>query len=144
MSCPACAADIRYTLLTNHRAPTPFFYAESGNHVLLRMRDQARVEGLYTAYGDGPPPLADLADLWVTIVDRAPEAPDGGGFGLWTYLVCPHCGQALTYHDGREDLYRRIHEPKIVLIDGSILVGDDADSTWRIKVRTQDDDADGG
>lgn len=137
--CPSCGAGIRHTLLTNDRAPTPFFYAEHGNHVLLRGQDKAQVERLYATAGDQGPALAALADLWAAILDDAPAAPDGGTFGLWAYVTCPHCAQTLTYDGDRRNLHRRIHEPKIIIVDRAVLVGDDADSSWRVRVRLPDE-----
>ena len=135
MPCPTCGADIGYTLLTNQRGPTPFFYAGTGNHVLLRARDRLQVDELYAATQDGPPDLDVLHALWRDILATAPAAPDGGGYGLWTYVSCPHCATALVYDDGRRDLARRIHEPKVVLVDRAIVVGDRADTTWRVRIR---------
>ena len=129
LACPACESGIAYTILTNWDAPVPFFYADVSNDVLLRSSDRQRVESL----GENPH-LADLEHLWDEILSSAPVAPSGGEFGLWTNVKCPHCGYEIPYNGGVRNLAVRIHEPKIILVHGAVVVGDVDEETWVVRV----------
>lgn len=129
LACPACERPIVYTILTNWDAPVPFFYADASNDVLLRFSDRQRVESL----GENPD-LAVLEHLWNEILSSAPVAPSGGEFGLWTNVSCPHCGYEIPYNGGVRNLSIRIYEPRIVLVDGAVVVGDVDQETWVVRV----------
>ncbi len=132
LKCPFCAKDIAYTLFTNQDAPTPFFYADTSNDILLRKSDQNLVHELYER---GEPSVEQLAALWNDIVSNAPASPDGGKFHLWSNVKCVTCGREIPYNNGIEDIKTRIFEPKIVVVDGSRIIGDAPSDTWRVNVK---------
>lgn len=129
--CPKCSGSIPYTTLTNWDAPVPFFYADDSNDVLLRASDQRRSD---EASATSPANINALELLWNDIVAHAPRAPSGGNFGLWTNVKCPRCRHEIPYNGGVRNIHVRIHEPKIVLVDGAIVLGDTEADTWRVCV----------
>jgi hypothetical protein len=135
LECLFCKESIHYTLINNTQTPIPFFYAEEGSDVLLRKEDELSVEKCFMQYGDSKPPLAVLESLWKTILESAPDAPNGGRFALWSNIKCPHCRKEMPYNGGVKNLELRIYEPQIVLLDGAILLGSSVAESWKIRVR---------
>ena len=131
MLCPTCGEVVKYTLLINLDPPSPFFYCDSDNNVLVRKSDDERVP-----VGDPADPqhFAKLLALWESIVKDAPPCPCGGRFGLWTNVKCPHCGIEFPYNRGVKDPFGRIMDRKVVVIDGAVVVGDGPDDSWVARV----------
>lgn len=136
MECPFCHANIRYTLINNQQPPVPFFYAELCNDVLLRKSDERMVNNLLSIASGEKASINTLENMWLSILQDAPDAPHGGKFGFWSNIKCPHCGKEIQYNQGIKDVWLRIFEPKIVLVDGSVIVGDSLSDTWQIQVQT--------
>jgi hypothetical protein len=135
VGCPFCKRDIRYTLINNQQSPIPFYYSQAGNDILLRKQDELSVQKLFSKFS-GKPTLRELEKLWLAILESAPDAPHGGKFGLWSNVKCTHCHKELPYNDGVKNLELRIYEPKIVAVDGAILMGDSPEESWQVKVRS--------
>jgi len=135
LACPFCGKDIRYTLINNQQIPVPFFYAENGNDVLLRKQDELKVEEVFRDAQGATPNIDLLERLWLRILEDTPEAPCGGKYGLWANVKCPNCTREIPYNDGIRNISRRVNEPKIVLVDGAVLVRDSVESSWRVKVK---------
>ena len=137
LKCPCCGENIRYSLINNQQVPVPFFYAEKGNDVLLRKQDERRVERFYQNQNGAEPSEAALEALWNSILVEAPSAPCGGKFGLWSNVKCPSCGKEMPYNRGVRNVRLRIFEPKIVLIDGAVILGDSGAESWVVKVTSE-------
>lgn len=135
MTCPFCGKEIRYTLINNQGRPVPFYYAEKSNDVLLRKSDERLYLALLEESEGQAPSILAMKMLWSSILRNAPPAPSGGTFSLWANVKCPHCKQEIPYNKGIKDIALRLYEPRIVLIDDSVLLGDNDENTWRIKVR---------
>jgi hypothetical protein len=123
--CPYCAEETRFTKFTNQQGPVPFFYSSSGKDLLLRRSDRERLDELYKSIGDSSgPSIQSLKHLWEDILNHAPEPPHGGQFTLWANVRCPHCDTEFPYNRGVKDDWLRIHEPAIIVIDGTTVVED--------------------
>jgi hypothetical protein len=134
IECPYCKKQIRYTLINNNQLPTPFFYADKGNDILLRKSDELKVIEFFKKFDlcNSDPSLELLEKLWNLILKSAPLSPGGGVFRLWENVKCPHCWIKMP-HD-IQSIDARIYEPKIVLIDGAIICGDSAAESWKVVV----------
>ncbi len=133
LNCPFCGNKILYTQLSNWDAPVPFFYSNENNDVLLRDGDIQKVREVHLRCNEFPS-LSKLKTLWEEILIDAPETPSGGTFSLWSNVKCPHCKREMPYNNGVRDLNVRIYDPKVVLIDGAIIWGDEPAKSWRVKV----------
>lgn len=131
LSCPFCKEEILYTTIVNWFVPTPFFYSNKSNDVLLRESDGLKIQQLLEQKNLS---LDELNKHWNDFINTAPLPPNGGQFTLWANVKCPHCGIELPYNDGIQDLQVRIYDAHIILIDGSAVVGDKMESTWKVKV----------
>ena len=130
MKCPYCEGSFSYTTFTNQSGPTPFFFSNAQNDILLRQSDLTRA----MAEGTGPEfDFGALEVLWRDILSSAPEPPRSGKFTLWANFKCPLCGVEFPYNGGLNDRARRICEPKIVVPDGAILLTDGG--CTRVKVK---------
>lgn len=127
VECPNCSKDFYYTVINNYDSPTPFFYAEDSNDVLLRDSDKELVKS--DVKGDG-----ELEALWKNILKHAPNTRLGGEYKLWSNVKCTHCGFEVPYNGGVRDIRIRIYEPKIILMDNAFVIGDDAENTFQIRV----------
>lgn len=136
IDCPACGQPIKYTLLLNPRPPVPFFYSSTGNDVLLRRSDERKVDDLSARQSLESVPIEELEALWLSILDDAPDAPSGGRFALWANVKCTTCGKEVPYNKGVRDLSLRIFEPRIVVVDGAMVIGDSEAESWIARVRT--------
>lgn len=134
LQCPFCNGEISYSLINIQSLPTPFFYAEQCNDVLLRRQDEIRSQDILLKYEHKRPPIVEFENLWMSILDEAPEAPCGGEFKLWSNVKCPRCRSEIPYNKGVLDLNLRIFEPKIVIVDKSIILGDSPEESWRVTV----------
>ncbi|MEA5115464.1 MAG: hypothetical protein VB050_15720 [Geobacteraceae bacterium] len=134
LECPFCSKTILYTYFVNWFVPTPFFYSDSSNDVLLRKSDGEKVHEILE---NKKLLLAELEIIWKECLKDAPPALDGGQFTLWANVKCPHCKKELPYNDGVKDLKVRIYDSRIILIDGAVVVGDSVKETWQIKVRVK-------
>lgn len=135
IGCPSCGERIRYSLIHNQGLPVPFFYAERCNDVLLRRSDEISVNNLLSAPCGEKISLDALEKLWLSILHDAPDAPHGGRFGFWSNIKCPNCGKEVPYNHGVKNIELRIFEPRIVLVDGAILVGDSSTDTWQVHIQ---------
>lgn len=138
LTCPFCGGEISYTHLNLYDGE-PFLYADGSNDVLLRESDSLKLrthlaENIGIRAGNGY--IEELAKLWYEIERTSPEAPSGGRFKLWSNVKCPHCNKEMPYNNGNQDLAVRLNDPKVILIDGAVVLGDDIDSSWRVKVIT--------
>jgi endogenous inhibitor of DNA gyrase (YacG/DUF329 family) len=131
LKCPTCTKDVLYTKLKNWDIPTPFFYCESYNDVLLRRRDndfsRQKIE-------QGVHEPTDLEKVWNEILEDTPDCPHGKKFTLWANVRCPHCGKEFPYNQGVKNIAVRINEPEIILIDGAVVLGDTPEDSWKVKV----------
>lgn len=135
IDCPFCGRAILYSLINNRDLPVPFFYGERTNDVLLRKQDQERVDQLFQSIASGrSPSTEEFEALWKSILENAPDAPAGGRFGFWSNIKCPHCRKEIPYNKGVKNVELRIFEPRIVLVDGAVLLGDSPDQSWRVRV----------
>jgi hypothetical protein len=132
LDCPYCKEKILYTHFVNWVVPTPFFYSNGSNDVLLRRSDEQRVLQLFEKK---KPTVLELEKVWNAILATATLAPNGGRFTFWANVKCPHCNTEIPYNNGVKDLDVRIYDSKIVIIDGAVVVGDTAEDTWRVKIR---------
>jgi hypothetical protein len=131
LSCPFCTKNILYTKLTNWDMPTPFYYSDESNDVLLRNSDDKKVNQIFE---NKKPSLKELESMWNEFLQNAPLPPNGGKFTFWANIKCPNCKKEIPYNNGVRDINIRIYEPNIILIDGAIVVGDNDENTWRTKV----------
>jgi hypothetical protein len=129
--CRFCGEDIKFTWLVNWDPPVPFFFSNVGNDVAVRKSDNGRVDEYFVA---GKKSVAELEALWKAIVESLPQAPDGGRFELWANFKCPHCKKEIPYNEGVRNIHIRIWEPKIILIDGAVVLDDTFEDSWRVKV----------
>lgn len=121
-----CDEQFRYAVLTNQSPPTPFFYSTGGRSILLRRSDDKLAEQAMASDNKG---LDQLHELWLEMLATAPTAPDGGAFELWANVRCPRCAYEFPYNKGSNNIAVRLYEAKIIVVDGSTIVGDsDADS----------------
>jgi len=134
LECPFCNKPILYTYFVNWFVPTPFFYSDSSNDVLLRKNDGEKVQKILENKNIL---LTELEIIWNECLRDAPPALDGGHFTFWANVKCPHCKKELPYNNGVKDLKVRIYDSRIILIDGAMVVGDNAEETWRIRVRAK-------
>ena len=132
LKCPYCGAGIKYTRLSNWEGPTPFFYSKENNDVLLRKSDVDRARDALDV--ESKPSVAELERMWCEFLENTPKVRAGSSFGFWSNVKCPHCRTEMPYNNGVKDPNIRIYEPKIVLIDGAIVWGDDLESSWRVRV----------
>jgi len=136
LNCPFCKREILYTHFINWSVPTPFFYSDESNDVLLRKSDEKKVQELFDEkQPNSKPTIVELESLWKKILIDAPPAPNGGRFSFWANVKCPHCDTEIPYNNGNRDLNVRINDSKIVLINDAIVVGDSEEDTWEIRVR---------
>lgn len=136
LDCPFCKKKILYTHIVNWSVPVPFFYSDASNDVLLRKSDERRVQELFEKkQPNSRPTISELEALWKEIIIGAPSAPSGGCFSFWANVKCPHCSTEFPYNKGTKDLYTRINDSTIVLINGAILLGDSEKDTWKIIVK---------
>jgi hypothetical protein len=133
MSCPSCGKLFKYAVMTNHDAPTPFFYSNQGHSVLLRRSDEQVVMQRMAAGATG---VDQLEMLWQKFLESAPPGPDGGVFTFWANVRCPHCKHEFPYNNGVKNLAMRIFEPKIILVDGSVVLGDSDADSYIVRVAT--------
>lgn len=133
-TCPFCNGQILFTKLVNPDGLVPFFYADKSNDVLLRRSDIERVKDLVSK---DLPAIDVLESIWIEIASNAPDAPSGGRFSLWSNIKCPSCGKEFPYNNGVRDINARIREPYIILIDGAVVVGDNPQENWSVKVKAQ-------
>jgi len=138
MCCSFCNNNISYTLINNYQAPVPFFYAEDCNDVLLRKSDKRQLDNIMSKENSNSLTIETLDGLWNRFVQKTPVTRNGGAFGLWTNVKCPHCYSELPYNGGVRNIEIRIYEPKIVLIDRAWLIGDTKDESWEVRVRLQE------
>jgi len=131
IDCPFCEGNFSYTAFTNQPGPTPYFYSNHHNDILLRQSDLTRA--MRESAGQGID-IDALEELWLDILSNAPNPPRGGEFTLWAYAKCPLCGVELPYNHGLRDKAQRIREPKIIVPDGAILLTDDG--CTRVSVKT--------
>jgi hypothetical protein len=132
-ACPLCGALIAFTTLHLHDGPTPFFFSDRANEVLLRRSDE---ETARQAWEAGRTDTESLRQLWEAIVEDAPSPPSGGRYALWANFRCPTCRREIPYDDGRRNAEVRIHEHVVVLPDGATIIGDREADTWRVQVVT--------
>lgn len=132
LSCPFCNNSVKYTYFVNWFIPTPFFYSDGCNDVLLKKSDGEQVQKLLERK---KPILSELECLWKEFLKSAPAAPNGGQFSFWANVKCPFCNKEFPYNNGIRDLNVRINDSKIVLIDGAVVVGDNPEETWQVKVK---------
>jgi hypothetical protein len=131
MPCPSCGQSFKYTVLTIQNVPIPFFYSTAGGSILLRRSDESIVA---EAFASRIPTTDELETLWCEILKRSPRPPEGGTFELWANVKCPNCNYEFPYNRGYKDINLRIFEPKIIVADGVILVGDTPAETCVMKV----------
>lgn len=131
INCPFCSGEILYTKLVNWESPTPFFYCNSCNDVLLRKSDKKNVE-LFLENGGNS--IEKLEKLWGDIAALAPVCQKGGRFSVWSNIKCPHCMKELPYNNGVRSPAVRINEKEIILVDGSSVIGDTNEETWQVRV----------
>ncbi|MBL0349609.1 MAG: hypothetical protein IPP68_04450 [Elusimicrobia bacterium] len=131
IGCPSCSKSILYTKLVNWESPTPFFYCDSCNDVLLRKSDKKLVESRLAIKNIDVP---GLEKLWEEIASNAPNCGKGGRFTVWSNVRCPHCKKELPYNSGIKNSAVRINEMEIILVDGATVIGDSSEDTWRVKV----------
>ncbi len=132
LNCPFCNEKILYTYLINWSVPTPFFYSNVSNDILLRKSDEKKVRELFEKKGN--PTILELEKLWNTILSDVPSTPNGGYFSFWANVKCPNCNIEIPYNNGIKDLNIRINDSKIVIIDGAVVVGDTENNTWKVKI----------
>lgn len=138
--CPDCGTEIRFTKFTNQQGPVPFFHSSRGKDLLLRRSDRERLDDLYKSIGDSPgPSIHELKLLWEDILSQAPAPPHGGEFTLWANVRCPHCDTEFPYNRGVKNDSVRIHEPAIIVIDGTTVVEDDR--CYRVSVKVGEEEA---
>jgi len=133
LKCPFCGYMIRYTQLTNWDGPTPFFYSDSSNDVLLRDTDIERVRQLFSKKNS--PTIEEMEALWKDILSEVPLPPNGGRFTLWANVNCPSCKKQIPYNNGIRDLKVRLNDPKVVLIDGATVLNDTSSKSWNVDVK---------
>jgi hypothetical protein len=130
MDCPFCEDSISYTTFTNQSGPTPFFYSDGHNDILLRQSDLTRVIRESTDQGID---IDALEVVWRDILSNAPDPPRGGEFTLWANVKCPLCSAEFPYNNGLRDRAQRICEPKIIVPDGAIIMTDGGCNRIRVK-----------
>jgi endogenous inhibitor of DNA gyrase (YacG/DUF329 family) len=133
VKCPHCNEAIKYTQLTIWDAPSPFFYCNKCNNVLNRRSDEQRV--LPKNNMSDEEYIAKTMTIWESILNTAPPCSCGGRFELWSNVKCPHCQYEFPYNEGVKNYAMRILERKIVIIDGTVLLGDTSDDSWIFRVR---------
>lgn len=119
--CDRCGEQVKFAVLTNWNIPTPFFYCDACNCVLLRKSDERRIP---TGDTGKPKYISEVMAVYESIVTTAPPCPCGGRFALWSWVKCPHCGHEWPYNDGVRNIALRVVDAKVVLVDGAIIVGD--------------------
>lgn len=129
--CPFCQKEFWFTKLVNWDGPTPFFYCNSCNDVLLRKSDALFVE---SETNGNSLTIPELEKIWNKIVDGAPACAKGGKFALWSNVHCPHCKKEIPYNNGVKNIAVRINEREIVVADGARVIGDSPEDSWQLKV----------
>ncbi len=139
LNCPFCKEKILYTHFVNWSIPTPFFYSDGSNDVLLRKSDEKKVQELFEKkQPKSKPTLHELESLWNKILIDSPPAPNGGRFTFWANVKCPHCNTEILYNNGNKDFNIRVNDSKIILINGATVIGDSENETWKIKVKIKE------
>jgi len=134
LRCPFCGKDIKYTVINNQNPPVPFFYARDSNDVLLKRQHQKVVDEAFYKTTDRVPDIQTLEKLWRQFLEEAPSTHHGGTYDLWANVKCPNCFSEIPYNHGVKNLEVRIYEPRIILIDGSAVIGDSESESWRVNV----------
>jgi len=129
--CPRCRQPIRYYVLKNWVAPTPFFYCDTCNNILLRASDARRVPAGSTIDVKDD---EQLLELWETIVASAPLCPCGGRFAVWANVKCPACRQEFPYNQGVLSAALRVNERDVIVIDGAAVLGDTDEQSWVARI----------
>lgn len=116
-ACPRCAEEIRYTVLNLSAGVEPFLYCDEGSDFVLREEDKKAAQQL--ARPNGAVSLDDLRAFYRELQERLPPCPNGGRFGIWSNVKCPHCGHEFPYAGGERDEEVRFLESKIVWVEGA-------------------------
>ena len=129
--CPQCGSVIKYTVFNVHSHPRPYFYSVSGESLLLRRSDAAAFTRALESLGENEIELRTLAS---NLLKTAQPSPDGSNFDLWANIRCKHCKFEFPYNHGVRSVFRRIMDSKIVIIDGTVVLGDSPEESYVVVV----------